>query len=207
MGLMLESSSERLCEPGGPHWGCPDKQPAVRLGDDPRGRRARRAVHDRSPGRHRRNASRDRRVTARAAGAARSSRPHAGADPAELPRQAGHADGRRHRTPRSSCSSGRSRSRGSCSGPSMSIQAPPNLRRGELEALLAAGVNDWGGVSPVTPDHVNPEAAWPDLAVLARETRDGRSRAGRAARTRAGLCAQGGSLGRRDPAAARRAAA
>jgi FO synthase len=53
----------------------------------------------------------------------------------------------------------------------MSIQAPPNLRSGELSQLVAAGVNDWGGVSPVTPDHVNPEAAWPDLDDLARETR------------------------------------
>src|SRR3546814_6140187 len=44
-------------------------------------------------------------------------------------------------------------------GAEMTIQAPPNLhRREDLEALLHAGVNDWGGVSPVTPDHVNPEA-------------------------------------------------
>ena len=38
--------------------------------------------------------------------------------------------------------------------------------------LIAAGINDWGGVSPVTPDHVNPEAPWPQLEALARETRD-----------------------------------
>ncbi len=55
-------------------------------------------------------------------------------------------------------------------GPSMSIQVPPNLSDGHLPALVAAGINDWGGVSPVTPDHVNPEAPWPELDRLARET-------------------------------------
>ncbi len=52
----------------------------------------------------------------------------------------------------------------------MSIQAPPNLQPAALEALLRAGVNDWGGVSPVTPDHVNPEAPWPHLVSLADQT-------------------------------------
>jgi FO synthase len=56
-------------------------------------------------------------------------------------------------------------------GATMSLQAPPNLQPQELTALIRAGVNDWGGVSPVTPDHVNPEAPWPHLAVLARATR------------------------------------
>lgn len=56
-------------------------------------------------------------------------------------------------------------------GRSMSIQAPPNLNPGELPALIDAGVNDWGGVSPVTPDHVNPEAPWPGIAALELETR------------------------------------
>jgi FO synthase len=55
-------------------------------------------------------------------------------------------------------------------GPDMSIQAPPNLSPDTLDRLLAAGINDWGGVSPVTPDHVNPEAPWPELAVLRRAT-------------------------------------
>ena len=43
-------------------------------------------------------------------------------------------------------------------GPAMNIQAPPNLMPDALEAMIGAGINDWGGVSPVTPDHVNPEA-------------------------------------------------
>jgi FO synthase len=55
-------------------------------------------------------------------------------------------------------------------GPEMSIQAPPNLRPGALAPLIDAGINDWGGVSPVTPDHVNPEAPWPQLDALARAT-------------------------------------
>jgi len=55
-------------------------------------------------------------------------------------------------------------------GPDMSIQAPPNLSPGVLEKLVAAGLNDWGGVSPLTPDHVNPEAPWPHLDRLATET-------------------------------------
>lgn len=55
-------------------------------------------------------------------------------------------------------------------GPSMSIQAPPNLSPGELPSLIRAGINDWGGVSPITPDFVNPEAPWPHLDNLAKET-------------------------------------
>jgi FO synthase len=55
-------------------------------------------------------------------------------------------------------------------GNGLSVQAPPNLRSGALEPLIRAGVNDWGGVSPVTPDHVNPEAPWPQLVDLEQET-------------------------------------
>lgn len=55
-------------------------------------------------------------------------------------------------------------------GTDVSVQAPPNLCSGELAMLVSAGLSDWGGVSPVTPDHVNPEAPWPELARLARET-------------------------------------
>jgi FO synthase len=56
-------------------------------------------------------------------------------------------------------------------GPGMRIQAPPNLvSREECLALVAAGVDDWGGVSPLTPDHVNPERPWPALAELAAVT-------------------------------------
>lgn len=57
-------------------------------------------------------------------------------------------------------------------GESMNIQAPPNLSPGVLAQIVNAGINDWGGVSPVTPDFVNPEAPWPHLNDLARETAD-----------------------------------
>lgn len=56
-------------------------------------------------------------------------------------------------------------------GPSMRIQSPPNLvSNAECLALLGAGVDDWGGVSPLTPDHVNPERPWPNLDTLAEIT-------------------------------------
>ena len=55
-------------------------------------------------------------------------------------------------------------------GAEMNIQAPPNLNPGGLAQMIAAGINDWGGVSPVTPDHVNPEAPWPALDLLAKRT-------------------------------------
>ena len=55
-------------------------------------------------------------------------------------------------------------------GPAMSIQAPPNLSAETWPDLVAAGLNDWGGVSPVTPDHVNPEAPWPEIARLAERS-------------------------------------
>jgi len=55
-------------------------------------------------------------------------------------------------------------------GPEMNIQAPPNLNPDGLAQMIAAGINDWGGVSPVTPDHVNPEAPWPAIDLLAERT-------------------------------------
>ncbi|MGH2753078.1 MAG: 5-amino-6-(D-ribitylamino)uracil--L-tyrosine 4-hydroxyphenyl transferase CofH [Actinomycetota bacterium] len=51
-------------------------------------------------------------------------------------------------------------------GPEVGVQAPPNLSPAEYGSYLAAGLSDWGGVSPVTPDHVNPEAPWPHLDEL-----------------------------------------
>jgi FO synthase len=55
-------------------------------------------------------------------------------------------------------------------GPGARIQAPPNLIDGEYELMLRAGIDDWGGVSPLTPDHVNPERPWPQIEELARRT-------------------------------------
>ena len=58
-------------------------------------------------------------------------------------------------------------------GPRAHVQAPPNLvDLEECRALLGAGVDDWGGVSPLTPDHVNPERPWPSIEALRRVTED-----------------------------------
>jgi FO synthase len=55
-------------------------------------------------------------------------------------------------------------------GPAMNVQAPPNLSPGTYPALIASGLNDWGGVSPLTIDYINPEAPWPHLAALQAAT-------------------------------------
>ncbi|HSR23644.1 MAG TPA: 7,8-didemethyl-8-hydroxy-5-deazariboflavin synthase CofG [Candidatus Eisenbacteria bacterium] len=61
-------------------------------------------------------------------------------------------------------------------GPAPNVQAPPNLAPGEYGPLAAAGINDWGGISPVTMDYVNPEAPWPQLRFLDAATRAAGSR-------------------------------
>src|SRR5215467_13429086 len=58
-------------------------------------------------------------------------------------------------------------------GPSARIQAPPNLIGEQYQLILSAGIDDWGGVSPLTPDHVNPERPWPQIDDLAGQTRSG----------------------------------
>ena len=56
-------------------------------------------------------------------------------------------------------------------GPEVNLQVPPNLSAQDYPAYLSAGINDWGGVSPLTIDYVNPEAPWPGLAELEERTR------------------------------------
>jgi FO synthase len=56
-------------------------------------------------------------------------------------------------------------------GPGVSVQCPPNLSYDDFPRLLDAGIDDWGGVSPVTIDHVNPEAPWPEIERLEQATR------------------------------------
>lgn len=172
MGIMLESASARLCQRGGPHWKCPDKAPAVRL------------------------------ATIRAAGEqavaltsgilvgigeTRLERVEALLALRELHDEYGHlqeliiqnfrakpgtamADVAEPSVEEHQWTIAVARL---IFGSSMSIQAPPNLRPGQLPLLMRAGINDWGGVSPVTPDHINPEASWPQLSVLHRETESG----------------------------------
>jgi 7,8-didemethyl-8-hydroxy-5-deazariboflavin synthase CofG subunit len=57
-------------------------------------------------------------------------------------------------------------------GPDVNIQAPPNLTPGAYPRLLAAGLNDWGGISPLTLDHINPEKPWPLIRELRAATED-----------------------------------
>ena len=169
MGLMLESASERLCERGGPHFGSPDKLPARRLatlraagelgipmttglligiGETRRERieslLALRALHE-SHGHLQELIIQNFK--------AKPGTKMAGAPEPSIEEQLWTVAVARL-----------------LFGRSMSIQAPPNLRPEGLASLVRAGINDWGGVSPVTPDHVNPEAPWPHLADLARDT-------------------------------------
>ncbi len=169
-GTMLESASERLCEPGGPHHGSPDKVPSVRL------ETIRIAGEQRVPfttgiligiGETRRE-----RVEALLALRAlhetyghlqeiiiQNFRPKSGTRMAGVPAVALEEHLWTIAVARL------------VFPPEMNIQAPPNLSASALAPLIEAGINDWGGVSPVTPDHVNPEAPWPHLKVLERATK------------------------------------
>jgi FO synthase len=169
MGLMLESASERLCERGGPHFGSPDKRPAKRLGT------LREAGVLRIP-----------MTTGLLIGIGETRRERIESLLAlrELHDAHGHlqeliiqnfkakpgtkmADAAEPALEEQLWTVAVARL---LFGPDMSIQAPPNLRPEGLAALIGAGINDWGGVSPVTPDHVNPEAPWPHLEELANAT-------------------------------------
>ena len=169
MGIMLESVADRLCERGGPHFGAPDKVPALRL------------------------------ATLKAAGEAkvpftsgiligigetREERIEALLALRDLHEQHGHLqeviiqnfkakpDTRMADAPEPSFDEllwtvavARLIFRDT-----LSVQAPPNLQEPGYGRLIEAGIDDWGGVSPVTPDHVNPERPWPQLDALAAES-------------------------------------
>jgi FO synthase len=170
MGLMLESTSPRLCERGGPHFGSPDKRPAIRL------ETVREAGRARVPfttglliGIGETRAERIDTLLA----IARLQDEHGHIQEVIVQnfrakhgtRMAGHAEPDLDDL-RWTIAVARL-----ILGPEMSVQAPPNLSDLQsLPALIEAGINDWGGVSPVTPDHVNPEAAWPDRDRLAEAT-------------------------------------
>lgn len=172
MGLMLETASDRLCEPGGPHFGSPDKRPAARMASiEEAGRTAVPFTTGLLIG----------------IGETRAERIEALVAIRDLHARYGHIQEVIIQNFRAKTGT---RMAGSADpsldehlwtiaaarlilGPTMTIQAPPNLHdSAALGALLRAGVNDWGGVSPVTPDHVNPEAPWPHLEALARATQD-----------------------------------
>ena len=169
MGIMLETTSERLSERGGPHFGSPDKEPAHRLNA------LRLAGEGRVP-----------TTTGILIGIGETRRERIQSLLAlrDLSDQFGHIQEiiiqNFKAKPGTKMVGAPEPSMDDLCwtiavarllfGPTMSIQAPPNLYSGDLTELIAAGINDWGGVSPVTPDHVNPEAPWPHLERLAADT-------------------------------------
>ena len=168
-GIMLESISERLCEPGHVHHGSPDKHPVVRL------ETLRLAGELKVPF-----------TTGILIGIGETRAETLAALQAirDLHLQYGHIQEvivqnfrAKPRTKRADADEpGLDELLWTIAaarlvlGGSMNIQAPPNLSPGVYQRLVAAGLNDWGGVSPVTPDHVNPEAPWPHLEELALRT-------------------------------------
>lgn len=168
-GIMLESTADRLCERGGPHFGSPDKRPKVRLETIA--------------------AAGDARIPLTTGiligiGETRSERVEALLAIRSLHARYGHIQeviiqNFRAKVDTRMALAAEPSENELCwtiaaarliLGSGMSIQAPPNLCPGDPINLIAAGINDWGGISPVTPDHVNPEAAWPHLDDLARHT-------------------------------------
>ncbi|MGE4115348.1 MAG: bifunctional FO biosynthesis protein CofGH [Candidatus Nanopelagicales bacterium] len=171
MGMMLETSATRLwSEPGGPHYGSPDKEPALRL----------RVIEDAG-----RRAVPFTTGILVGIGETYAERAQSVLDIRRVAREHGHVQevivqnfrakpdtALRHRDDLglteylAAIATARL-----LLGPRMRIQAPPNLTDAhEMHLLLRAGVDDWGGVSPLTPDHVNPERPWPHLDELARLT-------------------------------------
>jgi FO synthase len=165
MGMMLETTSERLSARGGPHFGSPDKAPALRLATI--------------------EAAGEERVPFTTGiligiGETRVERIEALLAIRELADKHGHVQEVIVQNFRAKPGT-RMADAGEPSldellwtiavariilGPRAHLQAPPNLSYGDFPRLLDAGIDDWGGVSPVTIDHVNPEAPWPELELL-----------------------------------------
>jgi FO synthase len=169
MGIMLESASQRLCEKGMPHYGSPDKEPARRLQTLDLAGQA--AVPFTSGiligiGETRRERIESllalRQVNTRYGHLQEVIIQNFRAKPDTLMSAAPEPDLNELLWTIAVARL--------IFGAQMNIQAPPNLSPGVLPQLVAAGINDWGGVSPITPDYVNPEAPWPQLERLAGET-------------------------------------
>ena len=160
MGIMLESSSERLTQKGMPHFGSPDKVPEVRLAT------LKRLGEQRVP------------TTTGiliGIGETRTERVESLLDIRKLHQEFGHIQEVIVQNFRAKPDTLMANTVEPTSeelrwtiavarlifGPTMSIQAPPNLSPDALQPIVNAGINDWGGVSPLTPDFVNPEAPWP----------------------------------------------
>ncbi len=169
MGIMLESSSTRLCQPGGPHYGSPDKDPKTRLASIENAGKARVPLTS---------------GILIGIGETREERVESLFAIRELHERYGHIQEViiQNFVPKPATRMAGAQAPGKeellwtvavarhAMGPEMNIQVPPNLNASILPELIEAGINDWGGVSPVTPDHVNPESPWPRIPALAETT-------------------------------------
>ncbi|WP_438822059.1 bifunctional FO biosynthesis protein CofGH [Actinocrinis puniceicyclus] len=172
MGMMLETTATHLwSQPGGPHYGSPDKEPAVRL------RVLEDAGRSNVPfttglliGIGETHAERAdalfaiRRVQRRYQGIQEIIIQNFRAKPDTAMRAAADAD-----LDELAATIAVARL---VLGPAARIQAPPNLVGEQYAQMINAGIDDWGGVSPLTPDHVNPERPWPHIEQLAARTAD-----------------------------------
>src|SRR6201997_2531396 len=164
-GIMLESTSERLCRQGGVHYGSPDKHPAVRL------QTLRLAGKLKVPfttgiligiGE-----TRDERIdTLKAIADLHAAHGHIQEVIVQNFRAKPDTKLAKCEEPDLDDLLWTIAAARLILGPDMNIQAPPNLSPGVYQKLIDAGLNDWGGISPVTPDYVNPEAPWPGIATL-----------------------------------------
>jgi len=164
-GLMLESTADRLCEKGGAHHGSPDKVPAVRLASLAAAGRARMPMTS---------------GVLIGIGETAAERVEALIALRDLHRRYGHLQ---EVIVQNFCPKPGTKMAAAPETTEVdflrvvaaarivlpdevSVQVPPNLNGERLVELIDAGIDDWGGISPVTLDHVNPEAPWPEIAVL-----------------------------------------
>ena len=169
MGMMLESTAPALSQPGGPHFGSPDKEPHFRLATL---RQAGKAKVPFTTG------------ILIGIGETRADRLQALLEIKKIHQTYGHIQEVIIQNFRAKPTTRMARAPEpglddllwtiACAriifGQEMNIQAPPNLSPDVYPELVSAGLNDWGGISPVTPDHVNPEAAWPEIKQLAYQS-------------------------------------
>ena len=170
-GMMIETLAARLAEPGGPHHGAPDKTPARRLATLEAAGEAK--VPFTTGILVGIGETREERLDALVAIAASHER-HGHVQEVIVQNFLPKLGTTMHRHP--ACDHDELRWTVAAArhvlGEHMHVQAPPNLSAPhELAALVDAGIDDWGGVSPVTPDHVNPERPWPELDRLDAATR------------------------------------
>ena len=169
-GMMLETVAERLGEPGSAHHGCPDKVPTVRLEAIDAAGRAR--VPFTSGILIGIGETRLERIGSLLALRDAHAR-HGHVQEVIVQNFRAKPDTRMHGREHAAFDEllWTAAAARIILGAEANIQVPPNLSEARFPELLAAGINDWGGISPVTDDYVNPEHAWPSIAALERATR------------------------------------